>query len=69
MICDYNILKSDPDIVRLTVGVNKLEYPNDADSPAASLLKTKNLLDSTISDIHKSAWFLTLDITYFFLQM
>ena len=68
MVCDYRPLKSDPHRVRLTVGGDKLEYYDDATSPAATLLETKFLLNSTISDAHKGAKFFTLDITDFFLQ-
>ena len=67
-ICDYRPLKSDPHRVRLTVGGDKLPYPDNAASPAASLLESKILLNSTISDSHKGAKFLTLDIKDFFLQ-
>jgi hypothetical protein len=37
-ICDFRPLKSEPYRVRLTVGGDKLPYPDDAGSPAASLL-------------------------------
>ena len=67
MICDFRPLKKDPHRVRLTVGGDRLEYPDDAASPAASLLETKLLLNSTISDAMKGARFMTLYIKYFFL--
>ena len=53
MIYDYRPLKFEPHQVRLTVGGDKLEYPDEAVSPAASLLETKLLLNSTISNTHK----------------
>ena len=37
-LCDRRPLKSEPYIVRLTVGGDRLEYPDDASAPAASLL-------------------------------
>ena len=52
----------------LTVGGNKLDYLHDATSPAASLIETKMLLNSVISDSSKGARFFTLDIKDFFLQ-
>ena len=68
MVCDYRPLKSDPFRVWLTLGGDKLEYIHDAASPAATLLESKMLFNSTISDAQKGAQFLTLDIKDFFLQ-
>ena len=48
-MCDYLPLKSEPYRVRLTVGRDRLEYPNDTSSPVASLLEPKLLFNSTIS--------------------
>jgi hypothetical protein len=66
-ICDYRPLKSEPYRVRLTVGGDKLPYDDDAGSPAASLLETKLILNSTISDADKGARFLTADLKDHFL--
>ena len=52
----------------MTVGGDVLEYLGDASSPAASLLEAKLLINSVISDSHKGAKVLTLDIKDFFLQ-
>jgi hypothetical protein len=49
-ICDYRPLKTEPFRVRLTVGGDKLPYDDDAGSPAASLLESKLIINSTISD-------------------
>ena len=68
MVCNYIPLKSDPNRVRLTVGGDKLDYFDDAASPVATLLKTKLLLNSLISDSTKGARFMTIDIKDFFLQ-
>ena len=66
-ICDYRPLKSEPYRVRLTVGGDILEYSHDAGSPATSLLETKILANSVISDAHKGARFLSADLKDFFL--
>jgi len=49
-ICDIRPLKSEKYRTRLTVGGDRLPYEADAGSPAASLLETKLILNSTISD-------------------
>jgi hypothetical protein len=66
-ICDYRPLKSEKYRVRLTVGGDRLEYAKDAGSPAASLLETKLILNSTILDAHDNAKFLCADLKDFFL--
>ena len=67
MVCDYRPLKSEKYRVRLTVGGDKFTCEFDVASPAASVLETKLILNSVISDAHKGARFLTLDIKDFFL--
>ena len=52
-VCDYCPLKSKPWRVRLVVGGDKLTCNNDAGSPAASLLETKLLINSVMSDAQK----------------
>ena len=66
-ICDYRPLKSETHRVRLTVGGDKLPYTDDAGSPAASLLETKLILNSTILDVSKGACFLCADLKDHFL--
>jgi hypothetical protein len=66
-ICDYRPLKSEPYRVRLTVGGDKLECKYDAGSPAASLLESKLIINSTISDAHQGARFLSADLKDHFL--
>ena len=68
MICDYRPLNSDPHRIRIIVGRDKLECPDDLAPPEASLLETKLLLNITISNAHKGARFLSLDIKYVFIQ-
>ena len=66
-VCDHRPLKSEPYRVRLTVGGDGLEYDSDAGSPAASLVETKLTLNSTISDAHNGARFMSADLKDFFL--
>ena len=68
MVCDIRPLKTEKFRVRLTVGGDRLQYPDDTASPAATLLETKLLLNSTISQSAQGARFMTLDIKDFFLQ-
>ena len=68
MVCDIRPFKEEKFRVRLTVGGDRLYYPDDAASPAASLLETKLLINSTISQSAFGARFMTLDIKDFFLQ-
>jgi hypothetical protein len=66
-VCDFRPLKSEPYQVRLVVGGDKLPYDDDAGSPAASLLETKLMVNSTISDVKKGARFMTADLKDHFL--
>ena len=67
MVCDYRPLKEEKYRIRITVGGDKLPYNDDAGSPAADLLETKILLNSTISDAKRGARFMCLDIKDHFL--
>ena len=67
-VCDYSPLKSEPYRVRLKVGCDILEYPDDASSPEASLLYSKLLFNGAISDAHRGARFMSCDQKYFFLE-
>ena len=67
-VCDYRPLKTEPNRVRLTVGGDKLDYPYDASSPVTNLIDAKLLLNSTISDAHKGARFMSADLKDFFLN-
>ena len=66
-VCDYRPTKDDPYRIRLVVGGDKLEYDQDAGSPAASILETKLLINSIISDAKKGAKFMSADVKDFFL--
>ena len=66
-VLDYRPLKSEPHRIRITVGGDRLTYPFDTGSPAANLLETKLLLNSTISDAHRGSRFMSADLKNFFL--
>ena len=68
MICDHRPLKTEVYRVRLTIGGDVLDFFGDASSPAASLLEAKLLINSVISNAHKGARFMSLDIKDHFLQ-
>ena len=53
MACDIRPLKTEKYCVRMTVGGDRLQYPDDTASPAATLSETKLLLNSTISQSSK----------------
>ena len=67
-VCAYRPLKDDPFRVRMTVGGDKLPYPDDPSSPSASLLDTKIMLNSVISDADRGARFMTADVKNFYLD-
>ena len=48
-------------------GGDRLEYDSDAGSPAASLVETKLTINSTISDAHRGAHFMSANLKDFFL--
>ena len=66
-VCDLRPLKEEVYRVRITVGGDRLSYNDDAGSPAANLLETKLIINSTISDASKGARFMTADIKDHFL--
>ena len=68
MVSDYCPLKDEKYRVRLAVGGDKLPHHDETASPTADLLETKILLNSTISDAHKGARFMGIDIKNFFLM-
>ena len=66
-VCDHHPLKTDQNRVRLVVGGNRLVYEDDTESPAASILEIKILLNSIISDAQQGARFMSCDLTSLFL--
>ena len=67
-VCDICPFKKETHRVRLVVGGDKLECEFDTGSPAASMLDTKILCNSIISDASRGARFLDADIKDFFLM-
>ena len=66
-VCDAKPLKKETYRVRITVGGDRLTCLDDTGSPAANLLETKLLLNSTISDAKRGARFMSCDIVNYFL--
>ena len=64
-VCYYCPFKSEPFRVRLIVGGDRLEYPEDTLSPVASLLESKILFNSKISDAFRGARFISCDLKDF----
>ena len=67
MVFDFRPLKSEPYRCRIVAGGDKLTYDADASSPATSMLETKILLNSVISDARHGAKFMSADLKDFFL--
>ena len=67
-INDIRPLKQETHRVRMTVGGDRLDCEEDPSSPAVSLLDTKIMLNSVISDAHKGARYCTSDIKNFYLN-
>jgi hypothetical protein len=51
----------------MTTGGDQLDYPGDASSPAVAMLDAKLHINSTISDAHKGAHYLGIDIKNYYL--
>ena len=66
-VCDHRPKKPEPYRVRCVVGGDKLDCPIDSGSPTTNMIECKVLLNSVISDAHKNARFMSLDIKDFFL--
>ena len=65
---DYSPLKSEPWRAHLIVGDDKLDYEFDVGSPTTSLLDTKLLINSAITDVRHGDSFMSLDIKDLFLS-
>ena len=61
-------MKAEPHKLRLEVGGDKLDWPYDAGPPAASILETKLILNSKISDAIKGAHLVLSDLKDNFLS-
>lgn len=62
---EYGPLKDEPYYTRIVVAGDKVTYFEDPGSPVASLLETKLLLNSVISDAHLGSRFLSCDLKDF----
>ena len=62
MVCDYWPLNQEKHIVRLTVRGDTLEYAFGSTSQAASLIETKMIINSFISDSAKGVH---VDVRYY----
>ena len=67
MIFDHRPLKEEEYRCRIVAGGDKLDFLDDASSPATSLLETKILVNSIISDAKHGAKFMSADLKDFFL--
>ena len=67
-VCDHRPLKPEPFRIRLVVGGDKSTFLEDAGSPAASMLETKLLMNSVISNAHddQGSRVCTSDMLYFY---
>ena len=66
IVCNYRECKDEPNRTRLTVGGDRINYPDHCGTPTANLLTVKLLLNSTISTL--GAKFFTLDIKNLYLN-
>ena len=66
IVVSFRPEKKDPNRVRLTVGRDRINYPNDCGTPTADMQTVKLLLNSVIST--KDARFMTIDIKDFYLN-
>ena len=64
-VCDSRPLKSEPFRFKLTLGGEILEYTENESFPEASLLESKILFNSTISDSLRGARFMSCYLKYF----
>ena len=67
MICDIRPQKEETHHVRITAGGDRLEYPHDPSSQAVSMINAKIHINSTISDAHKGARYMVVDIKNIYL--
>ena len=69
LVWNYKPIKSEPYFLRCVAVGENLDYPDDPGSPADSLIETKLLLKSTISDAKKVARLMSCDLKYLFLAL
>ena len=64
-VFDFRLHKTEQHRCCIVTGGDKLDYEEDVSSPATSMLETKILLNSTISDASKGARFISSDLDFF----
>ena len=64
-VCDYLLIQSKTNCVGLTLSGNKLPYPSESGSPAATIMKPKILFNVVI--LTPSSQFICADIKECFL--
>ena len=67
IVCNFRPLKDEKWRTRIVVGGDKLVYADDVSAPTSSILETKILLNSIISDADDGAKFMSCDLKDFFL--
>ena len=67
-VIDFKPLKIEQHRVRVVMGGDRLKCLIDNGSPATSMLETKLLINSTISDASRGARFMKADIKDYFLE-
>ena len=66
-VCDIKPHKVETHRIRITVRGDRLDCPEDTGSPAANMLETKLLVNSTISIANYGVRFISADISNYFL--
>ena len=67
-VCGIRTQKAESHRTSLTVGGDRLDYPEDSSAPAVVLLDTKINLNSVISDSKKGARYYLADIKNYYLN-
>ena len=67
VVVNYRPEKQDPNITRITVGGDRVNYPGYCGTPTVDILTIKLLLDSIVST--PGAKFMTIDVQFFYLNM
>ena len=66
-VCDIRPQKKETHRTRMVAGCDKLDYPGDPSSPAVSVLNSKLMINSILSDASKGAEGTVADISNFYL--
>jgi len=66
IVVDYRSQKDDPNLVRITIGGNLIDYPGELTTHTADLTTTKLMWNSVIST--EGAKYMTADIKSFYLE-